>query len=379
MLNRWRQIEKEVVKAGVIPTEINTPLGLNATWNCYVSDRSNGKTTSWLIYAIKAYLKYGIVTHYIRSHRSMITQSAIMTIFNVIISNNYVSILTDNKWNSIVYMRNEHKFYLCNRNDGQVNDIDATGFLMCMSIDKADEYKSGYQCDTGDLIIFDEFINTYYKRGEFVKFCDLISTIIRKRSDCKIVMLANTILRTSEYFDELECREFIDHAEGGDKIDYEIPCISGGSTSVHVEILAIKLDNNRKIFNAKYFSFHNPLLNSITGAGWAIHNYTHPSERFKTLYHNIFLEYKNKWYSLNVIQLECGRYTIFVAPHTKEPKDDAYIYSDNYNVFDKRYHALKHDKNNFDIWLLNRFYSDDIIYANNTCGSIFSDFILNLR
>lgn len=379
MLNRWRQIEKEVVKAGVIPAEINTPLGLNATWNCYVSDRSNGKTTSWLIYAIKAYLKYGIVTHYIRSHRSMITQSAIMTIFNVIISNNYVSILTDNKWNSIVYMRNEHKFYLCNRYDGQVNDIDATGFLMCMSIDKADEYKSGYQCDAGDLIIFDEFINTYYKRGEFVKFCDLISTIIRKRPDCKIVMLANTILRTSEYFDELECREFIDHAEGGDKIDYEIPCISGGSTSVHVEILAIKLDNNRKIFNAKYFSFHNPLLNSITGAGWAIHNYTHPSERFKTLYRNIFLEYKNKWYSLNVIQLECGRYTIFVAPHTKEPKDDAYIYSDNYNVFDKRYHSLKHDKNNFDVWLLNRFYSDDIIYANNTCGSIFSDFILNLR
>lgn len=379
MINRWRQIEKEVVKAGVIPAEINTPLGLNATWNCYVSDRSNGKTTSWLIYAIKAYIKYGIVTHYIRSHRTMITQSAIMTIFNVIISNNYISILTDNKWNSIVYMRNEHKFYLCNRNDGQVNDIDATGFLMCMSIDKADEYKSGYQCDTGDLIIFDEFINTYYKRGEFVKFCDLISTIIRKRPDCKIVMLANTILRTSEYFDELECREFIDHAEGGDKIDYEIPCISGGSTSVHVEILAIKLDNNRKIFNAKYFSFHNPLLNSITGAGWAIHNYTHPSERFKTLYRNIFLEYKNKWYSLNVIQLECGRYTIFVAPHTKEPKDDAYIYSDTYNVFDKRYHSLKHDKNNFDIWLLNRFYSNDIIYANNTCGSIFSDFILNLR
>ena len=379
MLNRWRQIEKEVVKAGVIPAEINTPLGLNATWNCYVSDRSNGKTTSWLIYAIKAYLNYGIVTHYIRSHRSMITQSAIMTIFNVIISNNYVSILTNNKWNSIVYMRNEHKFYLCNRSDGQVNDIDATGFLMCMSIDKADEYKSGYQCDTGDLIIFDEFINTYYKRGEFVKFCDLISTIIRKRPDCKIVMLANTILRTSEYFDELECREFIDHAEGGDKIDYEIPCVSGGSTSVHVEILAIKLDNNRKIFNAKYFSFHNPLLNSITGSGWAIHNYTHPSERFKTLHHNIFLEYKNKWYSLNVIQLECGRYTIFVAPHTKEPKDDAYIYSDNYNVFDKRYHSLKHDKNKFDAWLLNRFYSDDIIYANNTCGSIFSDFILNLR
>lgn len=379
MINRWRQIEKEVVKAGVIPAEINTPLGLNATWNCYVSDRSNGKTTSWLIYAIMAYLKYGIVTHYIRSHRTMITQSAIMTIFNVIISNNYVSILTNNKWNSIVYMRNEHKFYLCNRNDGQVIDIDATGFLMCMSIDKADEYKSGYQCNTGDLIIFDEFINTYYKRGEFVKFCDLISTIIRKRPDCKIVMLANTILRTSEYFDELECREFIDHAEGGDKIDYEIPCISGGSTSVHVEILAIKLDNNRKIFNAKYFSFHNPLLNSITGAGWAIHNYTHPSEHFKTLYKNIFLEYKNKWYSLNVIQLECGRYTIFVTPHTHEPKYDAYIYSDNYNVFDKRYHSLKHDKNNFDIWLLNRFYSDDIIYANNTCGSIFSDFILNLR
>ena len=105
MVNRWRKIEKEVVKAGVIPADINTPLGLNATWNVYVSDRSNGKTTSWLIYAIKAYDMYGIVTHYIRSSRTMITQSAVMTIFNVILSNNYITKLTHDKWNSICYMR----------------------------------------------------------------------------------------------------------------------------------------------------------------------------------------------------------------------------------------------------------------------------------
>lgn len=380
MLNRWRKIEKEVVKAGVIPAEINTPLGLNSTWNCYISDRSNGKTTSWLIYAIKAYVMYGIVTHYIRSTRNMITQSAVMTIFNVIISNNYVSKLTDNKWNSIVYMRNEHKFYLCNRNvSGGIDEMDLEGFLMCMSIDKADEYKSGYQCDNGDLILFDEFINTFYKRGEFVKFCDLLSTIIRKRTDCKIVMLANTILRTSEYFDELECREFIDHAEGGDYIDYEIPCETGGSTSVHVEILSPKLNDTRKIFNSKYFAFKNPLLYSITGSGWAVRNYLHPTEGFKTIHKNIFLEYKNKWYSLRVIQLECGRFTIFMAPHTREPKEDAYIYSDNYNPFDARYHSLTHDKNNFDTWVFNRYYCGDIIYANNTCGSILEDFMHNIR
>ena len=71
----------------------------------------------------------------------MITQSSVMTIFNVIISNNYVSNLTDNNWNSIVYMRNEHKFYLCNRNEsGGIDEMDLEGFLMCMSIDKADEY-----------------------------------------------------------------------------------------------------------------------------------------------------------------------------------------------------------------------------------------------
>lgn len=378
--NRWLAIQKAVNKSGCIPKEINTPISLNATWNCYVSDRSNGKTTSWLIYAIVAYYKFGIITHYVRSSKTMITQSAVMTIFSVIIDNKYVSTLTNNEWNSVMYVRNDHKFYLCNRDDdGEISEQDNTGFLMCMSIDKADEYKSGYQCDKGDLILFDEFINSYYRRGEFVRFCDLISTIIRKRTDCKIVMLANTILRTSEYFDELECREFIDHAEGGDKIEYEIPCESGGSTSVHMEVLSPKLNDTRKKFNAKYFSFHNPLLYSITGSGWAVKNYRHPTESFKVLHRNIFLEYKNKFYSLNVVQLECGRYTLFVAPHTHEPKEDAYIYSDNYNPFDKRYHSLMHDKNRFDTWVLNRFYTDDIIYANNTCGSIMHDYINNYR
>ena len=100
-------------------------------------------------------------------------------------------------------------------------------------------------------MIYILIIDTESSSFEFVKFCDLISTIIRKRPDCKIVMLANTILRTSEYFDELECREFIDKAEGGDFIDYEIPCETGGTTSVHVEILSPRLNEERKLFNAK--------------------------------------------------------------------------------------------------------------------------------
>ena len=97
------------------------------------------------------------------------------------------------------------------------------------------------------------------------------------------------------------------------------------------------------------------------------------------IHKNIFLEYKNKWYSLRVIQLECGRFTIFMAPHTREPKEDAYIYSDNYNPFDSRYHSLTHDRNNFDTWVFNRYYSGDIIYANNACGSILEDFMHNIR
>ena len=118
---------------------------------------------------------------------------------------------------------------------------------------------------------------------------------------------------------------------------------------------------------------------SITGSGWAVKNYRHPTEDFKTIHRNIFLEYKGKIYGLNVVQLACGRFTIFMRPHTHEPKEDAYIYSDSYNPFDSRYHSLTHDRNSFDTWFFNRYYSDDIIYANNTCGSILHDFMTNLR
>ena len=69
----------------------------------------------------------------------------------------------------------------------------------------------------------------------------------------------------------------------------------------------------------------------------------------------------------------------YLCDHTLTNQKRTPIYSDSYNPFDNRHHSLTHDRNAFDTWFFNRYYSNDIIYANNTCGSILHDFMSNLR
>ena len=104
--------------------------------------------------------------------------------------------------------------------------------MMMLSIDKHLDYKSVYNCPTGDIIIFDEFIGNYYYRNEFVNFNDLLKTIIRERQSPIIVMLANVIEKNSQYFNELEIYDNIQRLHQGEN---EIITSERG-TKIYVEI-----------------------------------------------------------------------------------------------------------------------------------------------
>ena len=189
-----------------IPTEFYNPSKCpfdKCKWFINLSDRSTGKTTNWLLFGMIMNKLYGTVIQYVRQTNDMITPRNSKNLFDTILDNNYVSKLTDGKYNTIVY-KAKRWYYAIADDNGEIIEQKNNHFMCMLSIDNAENYKSSYNAPYGDIIIFDEFIGKYYYRNEFVRFNDLLKTIIRDRQAPIIVLLANTIDKNSQYFNELE-------------------------------------------------------------------------------------------------------------------------------------------------------------------------------
>ena len=147
-INKCIKIAK---KLKLFPDGVYTPESIEAVWNAFISDRSSGKTTAWLIVGLIAYEQDGTITHYVRSKEQMIRESNINKIYSVIESCDYISKITNNKYNSIEYRRNVRGFYLTYKdNDGNIVASDTECCCKVLSIDNNDNYKSSYQCDKAD-------------------------------------------------------------------------------------------------------------------------------------------------------------------------------------------------------------------------------------
>lgn len=358
---------KKAKKLKLFPDGVYSPSYVDSVWTTLVSDRSSGKTTAWLIVGLIAYVDENVVTHYVRSREQMIRESNISGIYSVICEKGYISKITNDEFNTIIYQSRKRGFYLAYKNaDGIIEKIDCDMCCKVMSIDNNDSYKSSYQCDTADFVIFDEFINIYYKSGEFVTFCDLLSTLFRKRLGAYIIMLANTINRRSEYFDELGCRDFIETAEQGDKITYNVD-----GTSVHVEVLGVKLNEQRKKFNSRYFNFNNKRLASIKGTGWSVDNVQHITRRPEEyLVKNIFVHYQTNYVQLYIVRDEKIGVCVHATKSNEPQKNDAIIYSID-DDFTNPIYKFGKGCDNFSSFLWSDLKKQNKwFYANNTVGSL---------
>ena len=103
---------RTALKLNLFPEGVYTPSKITSVWNTFVSDRSSGKTTAWLIVGLIAYVDEGVVTHYIRSREQMIRESNIRSIYSVICERSYVDKITRGRFNSVVYQRNHRAFYI---------------------------------------------------------------------------------------------------------------------------------------------------------------------------------------------------------------------------------------------------------------------------
>ena len=292
----YAAIEKEYRRLGV-PDAFYTPPFAAIPRNKYLislSDRSTGKTTNWLLYGLVMNKLYGTVIQYVRATEGELAPSHAEKLVEVLRSYNsgeYIRKLTNGEFNSIYY--HWKQFYYCYVDDNNMRvAVSEKPIIQCLSIDRANDYKSTYNAPVGDIIILDEFIGKYYRPGEAIQFMDLTKTIIRDRQSPFIVMLANTINLTSHYFEEMEISRDVRNMKKG-----EVRSVTTEKgTHIFIEIVDVNITKSkeRQTVNRLFYGFKNPKLNAITGEGlYAFDSVPHipkHTESYYVIQNNIYIE-----------------------------------------------------------------------------------------
>ena len=370
ILHDWKKIRKKF-KSLRVPEDRYNPLTLplsKSVWHLILSERSKGKTTNLLLFGMCMNVIDGTTIEYIRQSKSQIAPMKSERLFETILKYDYISKVTDGKYNSCV-LKNR-KWYFCNR-DENGNEIERANihFMSMLNLEESETYKSVYNAPSGDWIIFDEFLSrTRYRVNEFIELTDLISTIKRERISAYIILSSNLVDKNSQYFNEFEIMDKIRDSTTGTSFFSK----TSKGTTVYVEILKQgELTNEKKkVSNRMYFGFKNPLISNITGEDWAIENYPHIPEidRSEKTYisKNHYIFFNEKYVRLDLVYTNTIGYYIECHWATKI-YDDSIIYTIG-DILDIRYRfKLGYsdiDKKFFVLKNRNKWY-----YATNDIGA----------
>ena len=368
----WIKVRKECKRLGIFPKGFWNPLHCNfeeCGIQMLLSERSVGKTTGILLVGMVLNSLYGVRIHYIRNTKNMLRESIVSDLFSTIISCGYVSKITNGKYNSIRYVKNERKwYYILQDEDGIMIEQSQECLMYAMSVDNADNYKSGYSCPTADWIIVDEFISTQeYQTNNFLPLNDIFSTLIRFRDSATIIFLANTINIEHFIFYEYAIQDQVKSLQYGDSKIYESPL----GTKIYIEFIKDKeVSRKKQNVNKRYFGFNNKKLSAIRGGNWIVSNYPHiklTSENSKLLFNRIYVETKGMLINISIYQSKDIGLIAYCRKATRY-YDDSYIYTRK-ELLDTRFRFNLGTRNNLDNLIWNRLYKENrFFFATNEVG-----------
>lgn len=333
------------------------------------SERSIGKTTNVILFGMVAHELYGIQIQYIRDTEIMLEPKNMRQLFDTILQYDYVSKVTKNKWNSVLYYA--RGWYYCKRDDdGKVTEQAEKPFMFCLAINRNLVYKSTYNAPTGDIIIYDEAFSKYTPQDYFIEFCDLTKTIIRERQTPIIFILGNTIDRYHIYFSEMELLNISTSLPLGEHTE----TITHGGTPIYIEFATREKTPEKIRLNKIFYGFKNKKLGAITGADWSITPMQHIDKNDTPLLITRNLYVSIEGYYINLELVESELYGIHVLAHfANSPYPDSHIYSLD-NMLDYRYrYKFGSDKLDKLIWTLyerKKFY-----YSNNNVGALIEKYV----
>lgn len=341
----------------------------HAQYNIIFGERSSGKTFAVLEEGIRNFCESGKQLAIVRRWEEDFKGKRGQTMFDSLVAADVVTRLSGGEWTGVYYFAS--KWYLC-RYEDENRIIDNKPFAFGFSITSMEHDKSTSYPDI-TTVCFDEFLTrSVYLPDEFVLFCNVISTIVRHRTDVTIYMLGNTVNKYCPYFKEFGLKHIQEMQPG----DIDVYQYGDGRLKVAVEYTK---PNTKGKPSDVYFAFDNPKLQMITSGAWEIDLYPHCPVKYKPkhILFTFFIEF-----DLNLLQCEIVLVKdfvfLFIHPKTgelKHPESD-WIYSTEYMPGTNWRRNILKPTSNLDRKIYKLFKSEKVFYADNETGEIVRNYLI---
>lgn len=349
-----------------------------ATYRLIVGQRSNGKTYSVCKHIVEDYFNESKRGAYIRRYEESITPKNLQTLFNPHLQ--LIWELSEHKWNSIFYRAKE--FHLCAiDSEGKIIAKDDTAFCITAAINTSENTKGE---DRGEVhtIVFDEFMTrSGYLNNEFVRFMNLLSTLIRDRDNAVVYMLANTVNKYCPYFSEMGLKNIDKLAQG------EIAVYSYGTSELTVAVELCDEVQATKHTASKYFAFDNPQLQMITRGAWEFQIYPRPPYKIlpEDIVLNFYIQFAEQLLACEVVHSTLKQYCndifIFVHPQTKDISVDDFtiMYVSDFSSCRMHVRFLKDQPTEGHKLIYSLIQRKAVCFSDNDTGEVFRNWLQEMQ
>ena len=342
----------------------------NATYYMIYGKRSNGKTYDILSLVLKNYIINGKQSAYIRRWQTDFNSKTTHNLFNGLVKNGVITDLTNGQYNAVRYYA--RKWYLCFVDDEGNKTIDDMPFMIGFLISEMESDKSASYDDV-TLICFDEFISRdNYIVDEFVAYMNVISTIVRNRTDVTIFMLGNTVNKYCPYFKEMGITRYKDMQAG------DIQVYDYGESGLRVAVEYADADSGGSDSNF-YFAFDNPKLKMITGGAWELEIYPHAPCKYKQkdICFNYFIDFDGELLQCDIVTVGDNMFTYIHQKTTplKHPDDDLVYSPIATHKWNYKRNILK-ASNKVEQRIIWFFKFDKVFYQDNEVGELVRNYLL---
>lgn len=347
-------------------------------------ERSNGKTFAVLEYALIEHInsgyqsQLGIIRRWTEDFKGKNGDEFFKGFIHNKVHGNYISKLTEGKYNDVVYQ--SKRWYLANiyidENGKEQKEVNNEPFAIGFSINEGEHYKS-LSFPLVDIILFDEFITRErYLNDEFVRFQNLLSTIIRDRDNVTIFMCGNSVNKYCPYYLEMGLRH-IKNMKKGDIDLYEF-----GDSGLKVAVEYSDSPSKEGKASDKYFAFDNPKLRMITSGEWEIDIYPHLP--FKYVNNDVKYEYyiffDNELLHAKIIKKGKDLIT-YIHRKTTPIKDDfkGLVYQQEYCYKHNYRRKMTKITSPIETFITSFFAKDKVFYQDNEVGEVVQNYLLWCR
>lgn len=341
-----------------------------ARYNVIFGERSNGKTYAVLERGVERYARTGQQMAVVRRWDEDFKGKRGKTMFDPLEENNVIGKLTNGEWTGTYYFAS--RWYFCSYDEEGNRRVSDDPFAYAFSVSQMEHDKStGYPRVT--TILFDEFITrSVYLPDEFVLFMNVISTIVRKRTNVTVFMLGNTVNKYCPYFNEMGLTHVKDMSPG------DIDVYNYGDSGLVVAVEYTKPNSKGKASDV-YFAFDNPKLKMITGGAWELDIYPHCPVKYKPreVMFTYFIEFDKDLLQCEIVCHEDMMFT-FIHRKTTELKDPEHdlVFSTECSARPNWKRRITKPTTEVERRIAKFFVDDKVFYSDNEVGEVVRNYLL---